>query len=158
MSRPDWPQYFFNIAETVASRSTCLRRKVGAIAVESDTHRIIGTGYNGAPSGLVHCTKDTCVRIVKQIPSGTQLDICKAIHAEANLVIALGSKLKNNIVYCTTQPCISCLKLLMGTGIYQIAWKHPYNDEYAQQLMKEYGVVETFEDYTTLTRAEIYRV
>lgn len=158
MSRPDWPQYFFNIAETVASRSTCLRRKVGAVAVELDTHRIIGTGYNGAPSGLVHCTKDTCIRIAKQIPSGTQLDICKAIHAEANLVITLGSKLKNNIVYCTTQPCISCLKLLMGTGIYQISWKHPYNDEYAQQLMQEYGVVKTFEDYTTLTRMETYRV
>ena len=137
--RQCWDEYFMDIAEKVATRSTCLRRQVGAVAINAN-HRIIGSGYNGAPSGLDHCTKDTCIRTIRNIPSGTQLDICKAIHAEANIVLQLGDSLKNGSLYCTNQPCTSCLKLLMGAGINKIIWKNPYPDEYAAELMTEYGV------------------
>ena len=81
--RQSWDGYFMGLAYQVAQRSTCLRRQVGAVAV-NERRRIIGTGYNGAPSGLTHCTPDSCIRIRKNIPSGERLDLCKAIHAEAN--------------------------------------------------------------------------
>lgn len=135
--RIPWDVYFIDLAKMVSVRSTCIRRKVGAVAVNSQ-HRILGTGYNGAPSGLEHCTKDTCIRTIRNIPSGTQLDLCKAIHAEANLVLQLGSQLKGAYVYCTTQPCTSCLKLLMGAGIERLIWINAYQDTYSQKLMSEY--------------------
>lgn len=135
--RQSWDEYFLDIAEHVASRSTCIRRKVGAVAVDTN-HRILGTGYNGAPSGMAHCTKETCIRTIKNIPSGTQLDLCKAIHAEANIVLQLGEKLRGATLYCTTQPCTSCLKLLMGVGIKAIVWKQPYHDDYSSSLIQEY--------------------
>lgn len=138
--RLSWDSYFMGLTDAIASRSTCLRRHVGAIAVDNK-HRIIGTGYNGAPSGMSHCTKDTCVRIVRNIPSGQQLDICKALHAEANIVLQLGYGLENATLYCNTQPCTNCFKLLIGSGISRIVWKNPYDDEYALQLMKEYGII-----------------
>lgn len=136
--RQPWDYYFFDIAKKVASRSTCVRRKVGAVAV-NPRMRIIGTGYNGAPSGMEHCTDDTCVRKQMNIPSGTQLDLCKAIHAEANIVLQLGQELENATVYCTTQPCTSCLKLLFGAKVARICWLGNYDDPYAKKLMNEWG-------------------
>ena len=140
-ARQSWDSYFMNLAEAVASRSTCLRRQVGAIAVNPN-HRTLGTGYNGAPSRMSHCTKDTCIRIRNNIPSGKQLDLCKAIHAEANIVSQLGDQLAGCTLYCTTQPCTSCLKLLMGVGIKRIVWQHPYDDDYSLELMEEYGKID----------------
>lgn len=152
MERKNWDEYFMEIAQFVASRSTCTRRKVGAVAVKN--HRIIGTGYNGAPSGFEHCTEQTCIRRLKQIPSGSQLDLCKAIHAEANIVLQLGYELKDADFYCTTQPCTSCLKLLMGAKVHRIIWEHPYDDDYSRTLMKEYGEIQEFPDKLILTRID----
>ena len=138
-SRATWNSYFLDVANVVSTRSTCIRRHVGAVAVDQ-CHRIIGTAYNGAPSGMEHCTSTTCYRTVHHIPSGEQLDKCKAIHAEANLVSWLGKSLLGQSVYCTTQPCTSCLKLLLGlhTSIY---WREMYNDAYSLELMTEYGTL-----------------
>lgn len=141
--RQSWDSYFMGLAHQVATRSICQRRKVGAVAV-NQRHRIIGTGYNGPPSGMAHCTKDTCVRMLKNIPSGTQVEICKAIHAEANIVLQLGSQLEDAVIYITCQPCISCLKLLMGAQVARIVWESAYPDEYARELMSEYGSVSQF--------------
>lgn len=140
MNRVSWDDYFFDLATLAATRSTCLRRQVGAVAVDPH-HRIIGTGYNGAPSGMAHCTHETCIREKRQIPSGRELDLCKAIHAEANIVLQLGEKLKDASIYVTVSPCTSCLKLLMGARVARILWKNGYPDEYAHELMKEYGTV-----------------
>lgn len=142
--RLDWDSYFMALAHQVKGRSTCLRRKVGAVAV-NPRHRIIGTGYNGPPAGMKHCEKDTCIRTVRDIPSGTQLDLCKAIHAEANIVLQLGQELEGASVYVTCQPCASCLKLLMGAAVDRIIWESPYNDDYSRQLMSEYGNLEKIE-------------
>ena len=149
--REPWDIYFMKLAEQAASRSTCTRRRVGAVAV-NESNRIIGSGYNGAPSGLEHCTRDTCIRQKMGIPSGQQLDLCKAIHAEANIVLQLGSALSNAILYCTTQPCTSCLKLLMGVGIRRIVWKEFYPDAYSTELMLEYGIPFIRNGYTSLIR------
>ena len=141
--RQSWDSYFMDLAHQVATRSICQRRKVGAVAV-NERHRIIGTGYNGPPSGMAHCTSDTCVRKLRNIVSGTQVEICKAIHAEANIVLQLGSQLENACVYVTCQPCISGLKLLMGARVGRIVWQSAYPDDYARELMREYGTVRQF--------------
>lgn len=150
--RVSWDEYFMNIADEVATRSTCIRRHVGAVAV-NHRHRIIGTGYNGAPSGMTHCTPETCVRNIYHIPSGTAVEFTRAIHAEANIVLQLGEQLKDATLYCTNQPCVSCLKLLMGCGIRRVVWKNPYEDLLSQEMMREYGVVRTtVEGYHELVR------
>ena len=151
--RKSWDAYFMELAKQVASRSTCTRRKVGAVATNYK-HRILGTGYNGAPSGLKHCTKETCIRELMMVPSGTQLDLCKAIHAEANIVLQLGDRLAGATLYCTTQPCTSCLKLLMGTGIYQLVWEEFYPDKYSHMLMFEYGLPFIRDGFTHLVKRE----
>ncbi len=149
--RVSWEKYFMDIAEMVATRSTCVRRKVGAVAVD-EQHRIVGTGYNGAPVGFTHCTKETCIRCIKHIPSGQMTDICRAIHAEQNLVIHLGEKLRDCTVFCTTKPCTTCTKLLIGCGVKEIVWKGNYNDDFATALLQEYA------DFLPLSHGEYIHV
>lgn len=143
-TKPSWDEYFMHLAEEVATRSTCIRRHVGAVAV-NEHHRIIGTGYNGAPSGMPHCTPETCVRNIHHVKSGTAVEFTRAIHAEANIVLQLGEQLEDCTLYCTNQPCVSCLKLLMGCHVRRVVWKEPYDDMLSEQMMNEYGSVSTTE-------------
>ena len=132
MARPDKQQWYFDIVKLLAQRSTCIRRQVGAIAVKDD--RILSTGFNGAPSGIEHCTAETCIRTVNNIPSGQNAEICKAIHAEQNLLVQAaiyGISLKDASVYCTTEPCFICAKLLKGVGIKQVYFLYTYPDDLA---------------------------
>ena len=76
-TRPSWEQYFMDIAKLVSTRSTCLRRKVGAVLVK-DKH-IIATGYNGAASGLTHCSVRGCLRMELNIPSGQRHEMCRGV-------------------------------------------------------------------------------
>ena len=85
MPRMPWPEYFMRIAHLVAERSTCLRRKVGAIAVGE--RRILATGYNGAPAGIAHCEEVGCLREQLGVPSGERHELCRALHAEQNLLV-----------------------------------------------------------------------
>lgn len=149
--RASWDEYFMSIAEQVATRTTCIRRAVGAVAVDK-RHHVIGTGYNGAPSGLSHCTKETCIRIKKNIPSGQQSELCKAIHAEQNLIIDAAGKLEGATVYCTTRPCTTCTKLLIGCGVEEIIWKYDYPDEYATTLLTEYQVRSPMDKFPVITK------
>jgi dCMP deaminase len=130
--------YAMKLAETAALRSTCLRRKVGAVAIDREGY-VLATGYNGAPRWLAHCTPETCIRVKNKIPSGQQLEMCKAIHAEQNLVLRLGPRLKGATVYCTTCPCVTCAKLLIGAGVAAICWKQDYDNPYAKELMLEWS-------------------
>ena len=141
MSRPDWDTYFMQIAELVATRSTCIRRSVGAIIVKDK--RVLTTGYNGAPRGIPHCTEKTCLRSIHNVPSGTMHELCRGVHAEQNAIIQAafhGIKIEGASVYVTTQPCSICTKLLINSGINTFYYKNPYNDELALQLMDEAGV------------------
>jgi len=83
--RPPWDAYFLEIARVVASRSTCLRRQVGAVAARD--RQILATGYNGAPSGLRHCSEVGCIRESMQVPSGERHELCRGLHAEQNVII-----------------------------------------------------------------------
>ena len=136
--RPSWDEYFMTIAEYVATRTTCLRRAVGAIVVKD--RRILATGYNGAPSKVTHCKTAGCLREKLNVPSGTRHEICRGLHAEQNAIIQAaksGTNLYGSTIYCTTQPCIVCAKMIINTGIKEIVFREAYPDDLSLQMLKE---------------------
>ncbi|MCD6452797.1 MAG: cytidine/deoxycytidylate deaminase family protein [Dehalococcoidales bacterium] len=139
--RPDIDEYFLKIASVVAERSTCLRHHVGAVAVR-DKH-ILATGYNGAPAGLKDCLELGCLRDELHIPSGTRHEICRAIHAEQNVIIQAslhGVSLNGATIYCTHTPCILCAKMLVNAKINRYVSFGRYNDSGFIRLFKEAGI------------------
>lgn len=139
--RPSWDQYFIDMLEVVKSRSTCLRRQVGALIVKDK--RIISTGYNGAPMNCRHCEETGCLRDQLNIPSGERHELCRAIHAEQNAIVQAaysGVSLNGSTIYVTAQPCVLCAKMIINAGIEKIIFKGDYPDELAMNLLKESGV------------------
>ena len=141
-TRPSWDEYFMDITRRVATRSTCLRRAVGAILVHDK--RIIASGYNGGPSGLAHCLDIGCLREKLGIPSGQQHELCRGIHAEQNAIIQAaryGVSIEGFVLYCTTQPCTQCTKMLINAGITEIVYAEGYPDDLARELLEESGII-----------------
>ena len=141
-TRPSWDEYFMDITRRVATRSTCLRRAVGAILVHDK--RIIASGYNGGPSGLAHCLDIGCLREKLGIPSGQQHELCRGIHAEQNAIIQAaryGVSIEGSVLYCTTQPCTQCTKMLINAGITEIVYAEGYPDDLARELLEESGII-----------------
>jgi dCMP deaminase len=139
--RPSWDEYFMEIVELIKSRSTCLRRQVGALIVKDK--RILSTGYNGAPSNCPHCTDIGCLRDELKIPSGQRHELCRAIHAEQNAIVQAaysGTSLKDGTLYVTHQPCSLCAKLIINAGIRKIIFKGEYPDDLAMSILKEAGI------------------
>ncbi|TET21312.1 MAG: cytidine deaminase [Candidatus Stahlbacteria bacterium] len=139
--RIPWDAYFMRIAQLVAERSTCIRRKVGAVIVR-DKH-ILTTGYNGAPKGLAHCTDVGCLREELGIPSGERVEICRGIHAEQNALVQaarFGISLEGGTLYSSTQPCVTCAKLLINAGIVKILYLEGYADKLGKEMLSEAGV------------------
>ncbi len=132
-------EYLMKIAEVVSQRSTCVKRNVGAVLVKEN--HIISTGYNGSPQGLKHCTPDICVR--KDIKSGDRPELCRGVHAEINCIIQAaihGTSIRGDTtLYCTTFPCMACLKLIINAGIQKLVYKEGYNMEnkVKEALLKE---------------------
>lgn len=142
-TRPDWDEYFMSLADLAATRSTCLRRQVGAIIVAE--HRVLATGYNGAPKDLPHCLEVGCKREELKIPSGQRQEICRAIHAEQNAIIQAaqhGVPVKDATVYCTNQPCATCAKMILNLDVRRIVFRSSYPDDLAISLLKEAGFVQ----------------
>ncbi|MFA6357528.1 MAG: cytidine/deoxycytidylate deaminase family protein [Candidatus Omnitrophota bacterium] len=136
--RPSWDEYFLEMASLVAKRSTCLRRRVGAVLVRDK--RILATGYNGAPSGLKHCIEIGCLRQKLKVPSGERHELCRALHAEQNALIQAslhGISVKAAILYTTTQPCVICAKMLINAGIKEIVMTQGYPDKMAMDFLKQ---------------------
>ena len=139
--RLPWPDYFMRIAYLVAERSTCLRRKVGAVAVRD--RRILATGYNGVPTGMRHCAETGCLRQQLGVPSGQRHEICRGLHAEQNAIIQAaryGINITGASIYVNTQPCIVCAKMLINAGIDEIVYQNPYPDELAMSMLEEAGM------------------
>ncbi|MFW5735000.1 MAG: deoxycytidylate deaminase [Oceanidesulfovibrio sp.] len=140
-ARLPWPQYFLRICFLVAERSTCVRRKVGAVAVRDK--RILATGYNGAPSNVAHCLDIGCLREQLGVPSGQRHEICRGLHAEQNVIIQAavhGVSIKDSDIYCTTQPCLICSKMLANCGVKNIFYAESYPDELAEGMLGEAGI------------------
>lgn len=140
--RRKWDKYFMSLAKEVASRSTCLRRKVGAVLVKGN--RVLSTGYNGSPSGLPHCEELGCLRDLLRVPSGERQELCRALHAEQNALIQAaiyGVSLKGATLYCTHRPCVTCSKTLINAGVRRIVYEGGYPDELAEKFLREAEVV-----------------
>ena len=136
--RPSWNQYFASIARMVATRSTCLRRHVGAVLVKEK--RILSTGYNGAPAGLKHCIEVGCLREKDSIPSGTRHELCRALHAEQNAIVQAayhGISIAGSTLYCTNKPCVICSKMLINAGIKRIFFDDGYDDDLSDAILDE---------------------
>ncbi|MDD4877313.1 MAG: dCMP deaminase family protein [Dehalococcoidales bacterium] len=141
MNRPDIDEYFLKIASVVAERSTCHRHHVGALAVR-DKH-ILSTGYNGAAAGLKDCLELGCLRNERGIPSGERQELCRAIHAEQNVIIQAalhGVSLEGSTIYATHTPCILCAKMLVNSKITRYVSFGKYNDDAFRDLFREAGV------------------
>ncbi len=129
MERTDKENYYLDIAETVLKRSTCLRRRYGAIIVLND--EIISTGYNGAPRGRKNCVDlGVCTRDRLGIPSGERYELCRSVHAEANAIISaarkncigatmylVGCDAKTGELLSDTTSCAMCRRLIINAGI-----------------------------------------
>jgi len=141
MERPDNDTYFMRMAELVATRSTCLRRKVGAVIVKEK--RVLTTGYNGAPRGLKHCAEVGCIREENNIESGTRHELCRGVHAEQNAVIQaayFGVSIKDATIYTTAFPCVLCAKILVNAGITEVVYSEDYVDELSKSILEESNV------------------
>lgn len=141
MERPSWEAYFMEITRLVARRSTCQRRRVGAILVKDK--RILATGYNGAPSGLPHCLDIGCLRQQKLVPSGERHELCRGLHAEQNVIIQAarhGISIQSASLYCTTMPCAICAKMIINAGIISVYYEEGYADRIAEELLTEAGI------------------
>lgn len=134
MARPSWDEYFMELAQVVAKRSTCNRRSVGAVLVRDK--RILTTGYNGSPPGLPHCTDEGCLMVDGHC--------VRAIHAEQNAIIqgALhGIDLRGATCYVTSSPCVHCTKMLIGAGIKRIVYLDAYTEQIGFDMARQAGVV-----------------
>lgn len=135
-----------SIAQEVARRSTCLRRQVGAILVVEK--RILATGYNGAPSGVPHCSEEGCLRAELDVPSGQRHELCRGLHAEQNAMLQAakhGVRIAGASLYTTLHPCSMCAKMAINAGIERIVCREDYPDDLGRSLLAEAGIaVEVF--------------
>ena len=124
--------YYLDIADAALQRSTCLRRKYGAIVVRDD--EILSTGYNGAPRGRVNCSDlGRCTREELHIPSGERYELCRSVHAEANAIISaarrdmlggtlylVGRTAADNELVKDATPCSMCRRMILNAGIRRV--------------------------------------
>jgi dCMP deaminase len=133
--RPSWDEHFMKIVKLVAEMSTCVRRKVGCVIVDAQ-NVILSTGFNGVPRGFDHCGRGDGEKLCPgaDLPSGTGLDSCLALHSEMNGVLFLSDRMAAKTIYCTCSPCISCVKLLLGTGISRVVFLEEYPHPESREL------------------------
>lgn len=141
--RPDWDEYFMEIARVVSLRSNCIKRKVAAVVVLD--RRIISTGYNGTPRGTKNCNEGGCPRCNHFGPSGEKLEDCLCSHAEENAIVQAayhGVSIKGSTLYSTYSPCLTCTKMIINSGILEVVYNKAYTiEEVPLKLLKEAGVM-----------------
>lgn len=140
-----WDKRFMEMANFVASWSSCYQpnRQIGAVIAKDK--RIITTGYNGAGAGIKSCKeRGECLRRTLNIPSGTRAELCYAIHAEQNAIIQaakLGVSIDGATLYCTHQPCVICAKMIINSGIKRVVYREGYPDDFSLEMFKQADVV-----------------
>ncbi len=139
-----WDKRFMDLAELVATWSSCIRegRQVGAVITKDKT--VMALGYNGAPAGVKSCAeRGYCLRDKLKIPSGTHSETCYGAHAEQNAIVQAakeGIKIKGCKLYCTHQPCSICARIIINSGITEIIYKNGYPDDFSLEILKEAGI------------------
>lgn len=141
--RPDWDEYFMDIAHVVSTRGNCIRRKVAAVIVSD--RRIISTGYNGTPRGIKNCFEGGCPRCASNAPSGEGLGECICAHAEENAIVQAayhGIAVRGSVLYCTLSPCLMCTKMIINAGIKEVVYETQYHfTEQSRRLFATTGVL-----------------
>lgn len=140
--RPSWDAHYMKMAEHASEMSTCLSRKVGAVAVKDK--RMLATGFNGAPMRVAHCGEiGGCIRKRMGAKSGEMLDICRAVHAEANVIdqaAFYGISLNGATLYVNTKPCLMCEKQIINCGIKRVVYSGDYPHSTDCKMLHEAGV------------------
>lgn len=134
-----WIVHMMKLTRFIAEKSPCVRRKVGCVITNKD-HRIISCGYNGNIPGHPHCTKETCYRYQNNIPSGQMPDLCKSIHSEQNAIVSAaiqGVSLIDSLIYITTMPCITCMKMLLSVKPKWIFFESDYDIKNIQWILDD---------------------
>ena len=148
MKRIDKNNYYLDLAEAALERSTCLRRKWGAVIVKDD--EIISTGYNGAPRGRKNCTDiGKCIREELNIPRGERYELCRSVHAEQNAIISasrrdmMGSTLyevgvdaKTGEYVKNSMPCAMCKRFIINSGIEKMIFRDT-KDKYRTIMVQD---------------------
>ena len=134
--RPSWDEYFMTLADEVATRTTCLRRAVGAIIVKEK--RILATGYNGVPTGLRHCSVTGTRRSFGPAPRNLPRTARRTERPSSGGALCID--IEGSSIYITTQPCVVCAKMLINAGISEIIYRNPYPDELAMELLNESNI------------------
>lgn len=126
--RPTREATWIEVAHTISKQTTCVRRQVGCVLLDVGWH-VLSTGYNGTPQGTPHCIEVPCAGAIAK--TGTKLELCEAVHAEANALLQCPNT--QEIYYCvvTAFPCVHCLKLLMNTTCRGIIYQEPYGTNMA---------------------------
>jgi len=144
--KPNWDEYFMEIAKVVRRRADCLRRQVGAVIVKD--HRIVSTGYNGTPTSIKNCTEGGCLRCLLRhqgrLKSGEKEESCICLHAEQNAIIQaayLGVSTKGGTMYITSNPCSTCAKMLINAGIKRVVCQDNHHDKEGIKLFKQAKIV-----------------
>lgn len=141
--RPEWDEYFMDIAHVVSKRGNCSRRKVAAVIVSD--RRIISTGYNGTPRGIENCFEGGCPRCAGDAPSGKALGECICAHAEENAIVQAayhGIAVRKSTLYCMLSPCLMCTKMIINAGIKEVVYETEYHfSDQARSLFATAGVV-----------------
>ncbi len=134
IARPDWDEYFLDMARLAATRSTCCRRRVGAVL--SRDQRVVATGYNGSLRGQPHCTDVGCLMVDGH---------CKrTVHAELNALLQCafhGASSQGTVLYTTSFPCLDCAKALIQAGVVRVVYRDAYTDEHSRRMLREAGIV-----------------
>ena len=125
MTRPTRDETMLAIAFTIARRSTCARREVGAVLTDANG-RVLAVGHNGVAMGEVHCVDEPCAGV--GLPSTTGLDVCLAAHAEMNCLTFCPDVMRIDTIYVTASPCSHCVRYLLNTSCRRIVYEEPYDD------------------------------
>ncbi|KAK3360130.1 cytidine deaminase-like protein [Lasiosphaeria hispida] len=139
--RPTWDAYFMSLASLAARRSNCMKRRVGCVVVRD--HRVVSTGYNGTPRGLVNCGEGGCARCNAGEGAGQGLATCLCIHAEENALLEAGrERLRDGaVLYCDTCPCLTCSIKIVQVGIGEVVYSQGYSmDGDTAAVFREGGV------------------
>ena len=140
--RPSYDDYFMQMARLSDTRSTCFRRRVGAI-IARDRH-VIATGYNGNPKGFAHCEDIGCIREELQVPSGRNHELCTGLHAEQNALLQaarFGAAVEGSTLYTTVYPCVICVKMMINAGIREVVYEEGYPDPLGAWMLGRSGLV-----------------
>jgi deoxycytidylate deaminase len=140
VARPKWKSYFIQLATLYSKRSNCMKRSVGCIIEKSN--RVIAAGYNGTPQGMLNCLEGGCPRCNScEIRGGEKLEECFCIHAEENALLECGRNAAGATLYCTSCPCIGCVKKIVQCGIVKVVFSEAYHmDSLAYEFLTKAGI------------------